>query len=273
MQGNILSLNLSSKLYDILWRVLDNLYCQNYPQTQPLDLSDTLPLIAGCEHELDDWVSALPHPFRLGNTEPGKDILEETNFDYEISINLVKLLHLRYYGLRLLIHRPILEQHLSDTKSFLALGSETSNGVGFVAGCCQHSLDTISTASIKIISVADSFEGTLVPGMWWTSLYFGKTIGAATLTLKYADKTWPVFNAAVTCFAIILIQARGPTLEQRQSIKMTNLQNSIRLAFSALQKLAPGHQAIHRATDFLRHILELSEILSGCSGNLCGRED
>jgi hypothetical protein len=71
-----------------------------------------------------------------------------------------------------------------------------------------------------------------------------------------------VFNAAVTFFALVSLQVRdrGGLLQQRKPI--TELSGHIKLAADALPLLAPAHPVIHRAKEFLDHILEVCNTIS-----------
>jgi hypothetical protein len=127
--------------------------------------------IANCEQELHNWVEGLPSPFRMDKTNTDED----AGYATDISMNMVTLLRLRYHGIRNLIHRPVLERFLS------LLGDSTdplrtqANDFNHTVISCQHSLHICATSSAEIMALANSFKhGKVVPGMWWTSLYFGK---------------------------------------------------------------------------------------------------
>jgi hypothetical protein len=159
------------KLYNILWTVLDSLYCQNFYQSGPLQIFDLMSRIAFCEQELDNWVVNLPSPFRMVEI----DTEERAGYAAGVSANLVTVLRLRYYGVRNLIHRPVLERFLSLFGDLVDTSCTQANDFNHTVISCQHSLQVCVTSSAEIMLLANSFgHGQVVPGMWWTSLYFGK---------------------------------------------------------------------------------------------------
>jgi hypothetical protein len=127
--------------------------------------------IANCEQELDSWVVGLPTPFRMNEQNPERGAAYAT----DALAYLVTLLHLRYHGIRNLIHRPVLERFLSVLGSSNDTLQTQPNDYNHALVSCQHSLHICATSSAKIIALANSFNhARVVPGMWWTTLYFGK---------------------------------------------------------------------------------------------------
>jgi len=127
-------------------------------------------MIALHNHELEDWAEALPTPFRMDGT----DLASNAGNTTDVASNLVKMLRLRYYNIRMLIHRPVVERALSALNQCPESTLESSKGVDHFATFCQPNLHLSIESSVEIISIANSFEsGKLGLGMWWTLLYFG----------------------------------------------------------------------------------------------------
>jgi hypothetical protein len=163
----------SRKLYHILWNAIDALYCQNSHESAPLRIFDLMSRIATCEQELEDWVVALPPSFRMDETSKEK----ATGYAADITTNLRTLLRLRYHGIRNLIHRPILERFLSMLGGSTDPTGKQANDFNHTLISCQHSLRLCATSSAEIMTLANSFNhAKMAPGMWWTTLYFGKLL-------------------------------------------------------------------------------------------------
>jgi hypothetical protein len=129
--------------------------------------------IATCEQELDNWVLGLPNPFRMDERNKEKGAV----YAADISTNLGTLLRLRYHGIRNLIHRPVLERFLSLLGDLTDTTEKQAKDFNHTLISCQHSLQLCATSSAEIIALANSFNhGKMAPGMWWTSLYFGKLL-------------------------------------------------------------------------------------------------
>jgi len=161
----------SRKLYNILGNVLSSLYSQNLPQVKIPQFFDVLSMIARQCQDLEDWLESLPTPLR-------DDVLAFSNraaSATDVSGNMIKVLRLRYYNIRNLIHRPILGLALSALdKSPESISANSPNSNQF-ANFCQPSLEVSVESAAAIISIANSFEFDKIgPGMWWTLLYIGK---------------------------------------------------------------------------------------------------
>ncbi|KAH6971267.1 fungal-specific transcription factor domain-containing protein [Ilyonectria sp. MPI-CAGE-AT-0026] len=227
------------KLYHVLWEILESVYRQNCPSNDSFHIFDLMGRVAECEKGLDNWAADLPPPFTINGEQEARKGVHRGGLD---SKYLVTMLQIRYHGTRHLLHRPILERFLTCLLSSPA-SADSSRQLDHLLRSCQHSLHICAASSATILELANVLAEGAVPAMWWATTYY-------------------VVNAAVTCFALICLQAIDHDSQKLNHFESTvELKKHIRLGISALPKLCPGHPAISRAMAFLQNILSFGEAI------------
>jgi hypothetical protein len=161
-----------SKLYRLMWLVIDKLYGGNIGCAKPGSLFDVVTQLFQIEHKLMEWDYDLPLHMKQLTV---KDIPPEGE-KIDLLDRFRVILTLRYHNLRVLLHRPVLVKFLdmtdnpeSDTQEVILLKQIGSNSIQI---CIQSSTEIISIVHSVVCSTGIR-RGFL--GAWWFSLYYGES--------------------------------------------------------------------------------------------------
>lgn len=154
-------------------QIIDTLYDGNLGCDGPHDVFRTASSVLHFEQKLLDWQRTLPNSLPL--VENHELVLQSCDDLAMPQLRLRVILTLRYLNLRILTHRPILQQFLES----LTIGSASDRsacldpGVGMVS---LRSCVRAATSTIRIVEQAlDIFGGRGRPlGAWWFTLYYGE---------------------------------------------------------------------------------------------------
>ncbi|CCT75089.1 uncharacterized protein FFUJ_11173 [Fusarium fujikuroi IMI 58289] len=226
---------ITSKLYAILGQIVNTEYFQS---PKPLDLSrfmDIIASIACMSQKLDEWLDSLPEEWRAAIIDSSAAPVDEANSQN----NLYRVLGLRYHNVRLMLHRPALVLVLSAVGKLANSNDITPTSRRQILMFSRPSLETSIDSAEAIVATINAFEGGKPgPGMWWTLIQI-------------------VYNAALTCFALICLQTRDAAFGGSQAAFKARVY--VDLARQAFCKLVPDHPAVERASSFLRHIARLCD--------------
>ncbi|QGI87835.1 hypothetical protein CEK25_002791 [Fusarium fujikuroi] len=241
-----------SKLYAILGQIVNTEYFQS---PKPLDLSrfmDIIASIACMSQKLDEWLDSLPEEWRAAIIDSSAAPVDEANSQN----NLYRVLGLRYHNVRLMLHRPALVLVLSAVGKLANSNDITPTSRRQILMFSRPSLETSIDSAEAIVATINAFEGGKPgPGMWWTLIQ----IGERDMFVKENSNTdsISVYNAALTCFALICLQTRDAAFGGSQAAFKARVY--VDLARQAFCKLVPDHPAVERASSFLRHIARLCD--------------
>ncbi|KAF4435222.1 Fungal specific transcription factor domain-containing [Fusarium acutatum] len=212
---------LSFKLYAILGQIVNTKYFQS---PKPLDLSHFMDIIASItcmSQKLDDWLDSLPEKWRAAILDSSASTVDEADSQN----NLYRVLAL------VLV--------LSAVGKSANSNDMTRTSKRRILMFSRPSLDTSMESAEAIVATINAFEGGKPgPGMWWTLIQI-------------------VYNAALTCFALICLQTKDAAFGGPQAVFKARAY--IDLARQAFWKLVPDHPAVERASSFLRHIARLCD--------------
>jgi hypothetical protein len=155
-------------LYKIMQEVLDSLYGSNLGCETPHAVYEVASHVLQFEQKLLEWRSKLPVCLSLVQHE---DVLN--HHDTPITRFRV-VLTLRYLNLRILVHRPMLQEYLAGIeKPDFQRHSATLFQIGSssLAACVHSAVEVVEIASTIICS--DSGLRPLL-GAWWFCLFYGK---------------------------------------------------------------------------------------------------
>ena len=176
-------------------KAIDLCYGANLGCDEILGVVELLPRVFQLEKELMDWKCALPKDISL---KPFEDVLPGWPDDHHCALErLAVVLTLRYLGVRILVHRPILVKLLDASSQPKAENQETALlqqiGPSSLEICIQSSMGVINLIQ-SIINSTDLRRNTL--GSYWSSLYYSKK-----LEKKLFDKKNPsvLINHSLQC--------------------------------------------------------------------------
>ncbi|KAL8405196.1 hypothetical protein RB594_009920 [Gaeumannomyces avenae] len=191
-ENSTLFFNATITLYRITQTVIDTLYGCNLGETAVSSTASTANAASSTvqiEQQLLEWESSLTPPLKIVRVE---ELLQGDG--PELPKKLRAIITLRYHNLRILAHRPMLEQLLG----VLALSNKTDPrhdanmlwqfGARSITICFQS-----AEAIIGIVDTATRSASGLL-GAWWFSLYF-------------------IFNAALAVAAVLLSDQVGHSPE------------------------------------------------------------
>ncbi|KAF5694658.1 C6 transcription factor [Fusarium globosum] len=212
---------LSFKLYAILGQIVNTEYFQS---PKPLDLSrfmDIIASIACMSQKLDEWLDSLPEEWRAAIIDSSAAPVDEANSQNNLYRVLALVLVLSAVG------------KLANSNDI------TPTSRRQILMFSRPSLETSIDSAEAIVATINAFEGGKPgPGMWWTLIHI-------------------VYNAALTCFALICLQTRDTAFGGSQAAFKARVY--VDLARQAFCKLVPDHPAVERASSFLRHIARLCD--------------
>lgn len=160
-------------LYRLLHEILTILYGDNLGCEYPPGVYDVVSQALQLEHKLLAWQSGLP-PILKPVTQD--DILRHRSEEAVISKFQV-VLTLRYLNIRILVHRPVLEEFLSEIERADLDGRRQDSvlrAIGFnsLSACMQSAIDVINV--IAAIVCVDNGPRYLL-GAWWFSSFYGRS--------------------------------------------------------------------------------------------------
>ncbi|KAM3083089.1 hypothetical protein ACMFMG_003756 [Clarireedia jacksonii] len=246
--------NATITLYKIMWNVIYQLYGSNIGCGAPTTVLDTVSQLFAVEHQLSDWESLLPPSLELRHVNDFIHRLELAESTPSPLDRFRVILKLRYFNLRILLHRPILVMFLdiigkppgdSNAQEANLLQQIGSNSVQV---CVQSSMEIV--AIVRAIATKKG-DHRLRLGAWWFSLYY-------------------TFNAALVIFASFLIledrTSRGAT-SLPLSVSKLDLQRSLIDAAFALRRLDCENRMVDRCAAYLEQLGSVSEALASASGD------
>lgn len=213
---------------------------------------DIIASIACMSQKLDEWLDSLPEEWRAAIIDSSAAPVDEANSQN----NLYRVLGLRYHNVRLMLHRPALVLVLSAVGKLANSNDITPTSRRQILMFSRPSLETSIDSAEAIVATINAFEGGKPgPGMWWTLIQ----IGERDMFVKENSNTdsISVYNAALTCFALICLQTRDAAFGGSQAAFKARIY--VDLARQAFCKLVPDHPAVERASSFLRHIARLCD--------------
>ncbi|KAF4334681.1 heterokaryon incompatibility [Fusarium beomiforme] len=201
-----LCLFMDSKLYAILGQIVSTEYFQS---PKPLDLSRFMDIIASItrlSQELDDWLDSLPEKWQAAILDFPAALVDKAAT--RNNLYMVLALALALSAARKSVNSKDITP---TTKRRIAIFS-------------RPSLDTSIESAEAIVATINAFEGGKPgPGMWWTLIQI-------------------VYNAALTCFAVICLQTKDPAFGDPQGVSKARAYIDLaRQAFCKLVLFIPAH--------------------------------
>lgn len=178
-----LSTDLCSKLYNIMYRIIDTCYGQNLGLEECRTDSELISIVLRVEEELDEWKCQLaPLQMRVVEMRLSLEELEAIDVNNKITERFFIVLSLRYHNLQILLHRPILEKFLEGCGRSASLRSSSSEkrkvqglGIGSVETCVNSAIAIISI--VHTIVTSDGWYRDLL-GAWNFSLFYSEPSSA-----------------------------------------------------------------------------------------------
>lgn len=183
---------MSSKLYNVMYRIIDTCYGQNLGLEECRTDAELISIVLRVEEELDEWKSQLaPLQMCVVETRLNLEDLEAVDVNNKITERFYIVLSLRYHNLQILLHRPILEKFLEGCgrcASSRGTNSERRKlqalGIGSVETCVNSAVAIISI--VHTIVTSEGWYRDLL-GAWNYSLFYSKPQLVAHVTQHIED--------------------------------------------------------------------------------------
>lgn len=175
--------------YKIMWNVINLCYGGNIGCDRQVSIFDTVSRLFQMEQQLVEWKRQIPSSLTLRQSIDFLAVSSPNDPTISSLERFPDILTLRYYNLRVLLHRPVLEKFLDimgttgvglDTQELSLLQQIGSNSIQI---CVQSSMEIIGLVSTLVTSTG--LRRTWL-GAWWFSLYY-------------------TYNATLVIFATLLI--------------------------------------------------------------------
>lgn len=171
-----MDLTIPSKLYNVVFVILDRLYGQNLEFDDPLPSRDVITRIFEIEGSLLDWEQSVPKTLATISANDLTDSLQAQGMTdvAEQRLKLRTILTLRYLNARLLLHRPILLRMLQDMSGSNTVTNDNALLEQFGASSISASLVN-ATDIIELVRTATTSPSAAqrdVLGAWWFTLYY-----------------------------------------------------------------------------------------------------
>ena len=183
----------NSKLYSILFQVIDQLYGLNLGCDEPLSNSELLSQIFKLEDRLVNWQRELTNDLQLVDSDTVAVHATQLNLidSLWVTLRLRIILTLRQTNLRLLLHRPVILR-LLDRNDYARAGFHDDSllqqmGTNSVRVCLNSASQLISLVHAALVHPAlegQQTKGDLL-GAWWFSLYYSKSKQFETYSTVY----------------------------------------------------------------------------------------
>ncbi|OAL28391.1 hypothetical protein AYO22_02845 [Fonsecaea multimorphosa] len=235
----------SSKLYQIMWKVIDQQYSQNLGFDTVPSVLDVISPLSSLDNEIRDWDRSLLPEMRTTDSSQLPDLTKSQD-PTDPACPLLRfrvILTMRSLNLTILLHRPVLLKYFElsnssaiDMKELILL-----NRLG------QHSIEVCFRSAQEIIAIVDGLVQDEVSSRhlnaWWFTLYY-------------------TFNAALVLAGILLV-CQDPTFANADAPSRSSCKEGLERAVSALSRLDPrGNMVIERCRDYLLRLIAAVETLS-----------
>ncbi|KAH8671767.1 fungal-specific transcription factor domain-containing protein [Tricladium varicosporioides] len=236
-------------LYKIMWNVINLSYGSNVGFDTDITASDTVSRLFSIEQQLVDWERLLPPILGLREVDELNTISDFIDTETSLLKRFRTILALRYYNLRVLLHRPILVKFL-NTIGKSVVNSDMQE-VNLMQQIGSNSIQICVQSSMKIITIVSTIVSSNGPqrtylGAWWFSLYY-------------------TFNAALVVFATLLI-VKHRVIDGAAPLPLpvseTELQASLGDAARALRRLDCENRMVDKCAAYLNQLASVLETLS-----------
>ncbi|KIX01347.1 uncharacterized protein Z518_09072 [Rhinocladiella mackenziei CBS 650.93] len=233
------------KLYQIMWKVIDQQYGQNLGFDSPPSVVDVISPLSRIDNELREWDRELPLELRTITSSELWDLL--ASYDPAGPTAKAKrfqvVLTLRYLNLTILLHRPVLVKYFELASSSTTDPSEMSllNRLG------RNSIDVCFRCSKEIIFIVSTLVQNAGPSRgllnaWWFTLYY-------------------TFNAGLV-IAGIMLACQDSNLTIPDAPSKFACKECLERAAIALAHLDAGNRIIARCHDYLQRLIGAIETLT-----------
>lgn len=165
-----------SKLYQIIWKVIDQQYGQNLGSDTPPAVVDVIAPLLAIDHDLRIWERELPEALQTITSGNLLDLVAS----YNPTGPLAKaqrfriVLTLRYLNVTLLLHRPVLVKYF-ELASLPGAAAE----MALLSRLGRNSIDVCFRNAMEIISIVNTLAQNTGPAkyllnVWWFTLYYSK---------------------------------------------------------------------------------------------------
>ena len=160
-------LTVNSSLYRIQGDIIRDMYNQNvgFPQFPRPD--EFFGKILKLDQDLSEWQSALPLTMTL---VPPEDLAITSPQDWPHTRSQT-VLTIRYWNVRLLLHRPVISRCLENVANGKMAWEESESSYLFVNGMLKICIDSATNLISLIRAVASRAE--MLPA-WWFTAYYGE---------------------------------------------------------------------------------------------------
>lgn len=166
-------------LYNVMYKIIDSCYGQNLGFDNFRTDSELAALILKGEEQLGEWQSSLvPLKMSVHRTPLQSQDLDKMEIENKILERFIIVLSVRYHNLRILLHRPMLENYL-DACGGSNQGALASENRGMVQHLGISSIETCVDSAVMIISIvrtvvmSEGWRRDLL-GAWNYSLFYSK---------------------------------------------------------------------------------------------------
>ncbi|KAK5210789.1 hypothetical protein LTR41_003401 [Exophiala xenobiotica] len=236
--------NATIKLYQIMWKVIDQQYGQNLGFDTPPAVVDVIAPLGTIDHDLRIWERDLPQELQTITSSNLLDLVA----CYNPAGPLAKaqrfriVLTLRYLNVTVLLHRPVLVKYFE-----LASLSGASVEMALLSRLGRNSIDVCFRSSMEIISIVNTLAKNTGPAkyllnVWWFTLYY-------------------TFNAGLV-IAGIMLACQDSTLSIPDPPTRRDCKEGLQKAVDALAHLDRGNKIVGRCHDYLHRLLGAIETLT-----------
>lgn len=158
------------RLYDILWRVIKNLYGHNLGNEKAASDTSVVTYILQLSYELNEWQTSLPSSLALVSAS-SLETMKDASAD-PISQRYRVILTLRHLNTQVLLHRLALTRTLDNACSAAPDHSRSPTSLmeqNFNLSCIRSAEHIISIVHSILTS---QHLGKHLVGAWWFTLYY-----------------------------------------------------------------------------------------------------
>ena len=226
---------------------MNQLYGGNIVCGAPTAVLDTVSQLFGMQHQLSEWERLLPPSLDLRNVNT---FIHHPDLAESIPSPLDRfrvILKLRYYNLRILLHRPILVMFLDmlgkgpDHPTHQEATLLQQIGSNSIQICVQSSRDIVAIIRANVMEVDNRSR----LGAWWFSLYY-------------------TFNAALVIFGSFLVlrdRSNNGAVPLPLTVSELEFQQSLNDAAASLRRLDQENRMVDRCAAYLEQLASVAEAL------------
>lgn len=250
-------LTITSKLYVVMFNILDQCYHQNLGFEPSLATENAIPQILEGERQLEEWrFRVVPSlGIKLWHEPLLADSLAQMDPASTISHRFGIVLSVRYHNLRILLYRKFLEYFLDshDSSETLPGGSTLIQQMGFngIRNCIESAESIIST--VNTITLAGGWHRGLL-GAWNYTLYYSMCDKELYAPSIRAYIQLSAFNAGLVIFGALFVFSKTPSQSPEQWRIVCEARPYLDIAAEALRRLDSGNQVIERCVEYLSQL-------------------